>query len=394
MSVRQYIGARYVPRFLGTWNNTTQYEALDVVDNGSGTSYIARKTVPAGTPLTNTEFWFIYGASSGAILDLQSRVSDIENNDIPALNEKVENKNFDALHGTNILFLADSFGLVGWGDWCDYVKTKMGSAYNVTVNATAGDTLKEFADKLDSIPDGTYDDILMVCGTNDIYTNMATVTSQYNYFKAKIAGKYNQTRLHYGFVATRYANATQRALIKPCNMLYQKLCGELGIRYLGNFNKYLFPAFQFLMGDGIHPTVIGGKRLASAIGKAFCDCCEIYNEDVIYNDADNALNFKVLFDITDGGALMIKIGYGTNKVITIDGQYHNISIPSGNYQSLTSLDDAAFSFTDSRPDTLVYFNIDRTGFRWAGFGSGGTFSTFAFAFTSLSALDLDAAVNA
>ena len=74
MAIRQYIGARYIPRFLGDYDPTTIYEALDVVDNGMGTSYIARKTVPAGTPLTNTEYWFVYGASSGAILDLQTRM--------------------------------------------------------------------------------------------------------------------------------------------------------------------------------------------------------------------------------------------------------------------------------------------------------------------------------
>lgn len=79
MAIRQYIGARYVPRFMGLYDATQIYEALDVVDNGSGTSYIARKIVPAGTPLTDTDYWFVYGASSGAILDLQSRMTDAEN---------------------------------------------------------------------------------------------------------------------------------------------------------------------------------------------------------------------------------------------------------------------------------------------------------------------------
>lgn len=75
---RQYIGARYVPRFTGEYDNTQVYEALDVVDNGAGTSYIAKIPVPAGTPLTDTEYWFVYGASSGAILDLQNRMSAVE----------------------------------------------------------------------------------------------------------------------------------------------------------------------------------------------------------------------------------------------------------------------------------------------------------------------------
>ena len=56
MAIRQYVGARYVPRFLGTYDPTQNYDALDVVDNGSGTSYIARKTVPAGTYLGSLMF--------------------------------------------------------------------------------------------------------------------------------------------------------------------------------------------------------------------------------------------------------------------------------------------------------------------------------------------------
>ena len=76
MAMRQYIGARYCPKFVGTYDATQIYEALDVVDNGSGTSYIAKKPTPAGTPLTNTEYWFLYGAMSGAILNLQNQIDE------------------------------------------------------------------------------------------------------------------------------------------------------------------------------------------------------------------------------------------------------------------------------------------------------------------------------
>ena len=77
-NVHQYVGARYVPNFIDEpWNETTGYQALDVVDNGEGTSYIARKPVPAGTPLTNRSYWFVYGAYSGAILHLQDQIDDL-----------------------------------------------------------------------------------------------------------------------------------------------------------------------------------------------------------------------------------------------------------------------------------------------------------------------------
>jgi len=77
MSVTQYIGARYVPRFLDTYDPTQKYEALDVVDNGSGTSYISKKIVPPNTPLNNSEYWALYGSSSGAAINLQNQINDI-----------------------------------------------------------------------------------------------------------------------------------------------------------------------------------------------------------------------------------------------------------------------------------------------------------------------------
>lgn len=85
---RQYIGARYTPRFVGIFDNTQAYEALDVVDNGQGTSYIARIPVPPNTPLTNTDYWLVYGAASGAILHLQEEIDAI-NNEINDIKDKL-----------------------------------------------------------------------------------------------------------------------------------------------------------------------------------------------------------------------------------------------------------------------------------------------------------------
>nr|DAG19255.1 MAG TPA: hypothetical protein [Bacteriophage sp.] len=56
MALKKFIGARYAPEFAGAWSNTKQYAALSVVYTGNR-SYVSRKTVPAGTPITNTEFW-------------------------------------------------------------------------------------------------------------------------------------------------------------------------------------------------------------------------------------------------------------------------------------------------------------------------------------------------
>lgn len=58
MSVREYIGARYVPVFAepAEWDATRTYEPLTVVTY-QGNSYTSRQAVPANIPITNTIYW-------------------------------------------------------------------------------------------------------------------------------------------------------------------------------------------------------------------------------------------------------------------------------------------------------------------------------------------------
>lgn len=58
MSVREYIGARYVPLFAEPidWDNTRTYEPLTIVLY-QGNSYTSRQHVPAGIEITDTRYW-------------------------------------------------------------------------------------------------------------------------------------------------------------------------------------------------------------------------------------------------------------------------------------------------------------------------------------------------
>lgn len=58
MPIKKYIGARYAPKFMGAWDKTKEYAALSVV-YANEQSYVSRKTVPANTEITNTEFWIM-----------------------------------------------------------------------------------------------------------------------------------------------------------------------------------------------------------------------------------------------------------------------------------------------------------------------------------------------
>lgn len=86
-----YVGARYIPRIMGEYNNETAYEALDIVTSG-GVGYISRQPVPAGTAVTNKEYWAMWGSGNAAIDALTQRVSTNEN-DITALETSLQQTN-------------------------------------------------------------------------------------------------------------------------------------------------------------------------------------------------------------------------------------------------------------------------------------------------------------
>ena len=115
----QYIGARYVPKFMGAYDVTQEYEALCVVDNGLGTSYITKIPTPAGTPLTDTTHWALYGASSGAVINLQ--------NQIDAMDLRVDGLETGLLWTTPEAFNAAGDGVTddsqAFIDCVDYAKT-------------------------------------------------------------------------------------------------------------------------------------------------------------------------------------------------------------------------------------------------------------------------------
>lgn len=61
MSVREYIGARYIPLFADPieWDSTRVYEPLTVVKY-QGASYVSRQSVPGGIQLSNTDYWILW----------------------------------------------------------------------------------------------------------------------------------------------------------------------------------------------------------------------------------------------------------------------------------------------------------------------------------------------
>ena len=57
-NMSEYIGNRIVPHHDGVWDKAKEYEPLTIVyEESTGDSYMSRKPVPAGTLLSQEEYW-------------------------------------------------------------------------------------------------------------------------------------------------------------------------------------------------------------------------------------------------------------------------------------------------------------------------------------------------
>lgn len=106
MAIKKYIGARYAPKFMGAWDKASEYAALSVVYTNEQ-SYVSRKTVPANTEITNTEFWVKSADWNAQVTQYNQNVEQYQAN-VERYNQNVETYNvnvenfFDAtIHAYN-----------------------------------------------------------------------------------------------------------------------------------------------------------------------------------------------------------------------------------------------------------------------------------------------------
>lgn len=112
MSVREYIGARYVPMFAEptAWDSTKTYEPLTIVLY-QGNSYTSRQYVPAGIDIGNGTYWVQTGNYNAQIDAYRAEVQTFDGrittnaNDIASLDSRI-----DTLEETAyMLVIGDSF---------------------------------------------------------------------------------------------------------------------------------------------------------------------------------------------------------------------------------------------------------------------------------------------
>lgn len=90
-NVRQYVGARYVPKFddQGAWQSGTSYEALTIVTYNNA-SYTSKIPVPAtvGNPADNDTYWVLTGNYNAQVEDYRQTTLQVQE----GLNEEITNR--------------------------------------------------------------------------------------------------------------------------------------------------------------------------------------------------------------------------------------------------------------------------------------------------------------
>ena len=280
----QYIGARYVPKFMGTYDNTQAYENMVVVDNGLGTSYISKVPVPAGTPLTDTNYWALYGASNGAIINLQNQIGDLSQlntsdqtslvaatNEVNATINSYINDNDIVNRPT--LFVGDSYG-DGNDEFIQIAINLLGmtNAHNLAVSGTGftvGNNGNGFLDQIQNYA-GDRDEIeaIYVCGgLNDSHPDsMGTLVSNITAFAAYALANYPNARLYLAYVGVARDGAPATA---GRTLFYREMCKFYYLKALNfisaDLSGYLGISNEYMDVDGVHPNVRGQSALGVAL---------------------------------------------------------------------------------------------------------------------------------
>lgn len=266
---RQYVGARYVPKFFenpdGSWDWAAgfQYEPLTIVKYGEN-AYTSKKLVPAtvGSPNLNLDYWANTGNYNGAILKLQNDISGI-NTAITEINSFNKNKQMN-----HIIMITDSYGLGvmdGGGTTKSFVQYCIESLPNISIEFSGisggGFTTSptNFLSSLQAYADDpTVTDIMVIGGYNDNTSNLSNLSLAIENFMNYAHSHFINARIHLGvigFDATQdtVANGIDNVVI-PC--------------YANSFGNYHYiQNCSCIMRDttllsSVHPTPEGQLALA------------------------------------------------------------------------------------------------------------------------------------
>lgn len=250
MSVREYIGARYVPVFADPleWDNTKMYEPLTIVMY-QGNSYTSKQTVPTGIDIKNEEYWVVTGNYNAQIDAYRNQVNTLQNT-YDALNETVND-------------LQDDYDGLGTAATKDVTTTVAADNNNLVTSAGVFNALSQVSIEptIVVIGDSFVDDGAdRGVAFNEELKKIFQTTKVYNYAVSGtgfvVGGTNNfQNQLTTAYSDTSFNNTDVAMIIVVGNINDMGQTVSAIETAVGNFNTYAksrFPhaAIHYCIGDG------------------------------------------------------------------------------------------------------------------------------------------------
>lgn len=355
MSTRQYIGARYVPKFADPieWNVNNSYEALTIV-NYLGNSYTSKKSVPVGTAITNSEYWAVTGNYNSQIEQYRQDVENLAD-DVGEYRQEVEDiasdisefeGRFKKRNPRRIILIGDSYGTSnGSGGLVinptfpetvitnckfpsGYIKHSFQNGAGF-INGKFLELITGVVNSLSSDEKNEISDVMFFGGWNDVnsYNGGSTV----NDFSAALVACKNyinenlpNATIHVGYwAASRYAYET--AVYETVYGWYKVYSMLRGINFIANL-EYCLHRYDFIgQVDMSHPSQSGvnimARFVSSYILNGYADvdyqCSHGWNTIEAADNFTADLSGQPVFDVTvhNNFANIIAYNNATNKIV-------------------------------------------------------------------------------
>ena len=278
MATRQYIGARYVPKFYensdGTsaWRSGVIYEPLTIVTY-NGNSYTSKKVVPAtiGDPSSNPAYWVATGVFNEQVESIRQELEDTE-----ARVDETFRTTLKTIGSRRFVIIGDSYaeGFSPDGNvtgWPKVMVSRLGlntDQYEILYKGGSGFFVsyqgKSFIDLLNdsSISDPeTVTDIIVEGGYNEYKQPWSAIGSGIASFISIAKTKYPNAKIWIGFCGWKRDGS---ALYDLSQGVYRYMLAskQYGAAYISNVQYALHEYYKVFASDDIHPNQAGQDRIA------------------------------------------------------------------------------------------------------------------------------------
>ena len=333
---RQYIGARYVPKFFenpttsdSAWLAGVAYEPLTIVTY-AGNSYTSKKPVPAGIGAPNTApaYWVSTGNYNQQIEAISEDLQDFKTE--TADNFRAVDDRFDSLKDKSYILMTDSYGnytnadsknfislaceMLGITDFYDFHLGSAGFGRSGNLNF-----LTVLQNNESIISDKTkITDIFVLGGANDQTTSAEYINSGISAFCTYVKANYPNATVYIGYVSKSFELDYYPNF--PIALQAYSQCGQYGAVYLPG-SDMIMQYNQLFRADHVHPTAEAVDHIAKYVSQLILShACQVSfpmesTPFAISNDAINAaISDTSSFAYFDNGRTAIKATKGGRLV--------------------------------------------------------------------------------